>query len=68
MHALPDDYNRVVLEEIPGVQGSDYINASFIDVIISCTALCLVTVVIFCIFYRDTGRRRYTLQLRVSGG
>ena len=43
MHALPDDYNRVVLEEIPGVQGSDYINASFIDVIISCTAILLVT-------------------------
>ena len=67
MHALPDDYNRVVLEEILGVQGSDYINASFIDVIISCTAILLVTVVMFCIF-RDTGRRRYTLQLRVSGG
>ena len=67
MHALPDDYNRVVLEEIPGVQGSDYINASFIDVIISCTSILLVTVVMFCIF-RDTGRRRYTLQLRVSGG
>ena len=27
-----DDYNRVKLKEIPGVHGSDYINASFINV------------------------------------
>ncbi|XP_076335056.1 receptor-type tyrosine-protein phosphatase kappa-like isoform X2 [Tachypleus tridentatus] len=29
---IPYDYNRVVLEPIPGVPDSDYINASYIDV------------------------------------
>lgn len=29
---IPYDYNRVVLEKIPGVPDSDYINASYIDV------------------------------------
>ncbi|XP_035228903.1 receptor-type tyrosine-protein phosphatase epsilon-like, partial [Stegodyphus dumicola] len=28
---IPYDYNRVVLEALPGVPDSDYINASFID-------------------------------------
>lgn len=27
-----DDYNRVVLETLPGIPDSDYINASYIDV------------------------------------
>ena len=27
-----DDYNRVKLKEIPTIEGSDYINASFLDV------------------------------------
>ena len=27
-----DDYNRVKLQEIPEVEGSDYINASFLNV------------------------------------
>lgn len=27
-----DDYNRVVLETIEGVSGSDYVNASYVDV------------------------------------
>ncbi|KFM59824.1 Receptor-type tyrosine-protein phosphatase alpha, partial [Stegodyphus mimosarum] len=27
---IPYDYNRVVLEALPGVPDSDYINASFI--------------------------------------
>jgi len=31
-HPCSDDDSRVVLETIPGVEGSDYINASFIDV------------------------------------
>ena len=30
--APPDDHSRVVLKEVPGMEGSDYINASFIDV------------------------------------
>ena len=30
--APADDHSRVVLKEVPGVEGSDYINASFIDV------------------------------------
>lgn len=29
---IPYDYNRVVLEKIPGVADSDYINASYVDV------------------------------------
>ena len=29
---LPYDYNRVVLETLPGIPESDYINASYIDV------------------------------------
>ena len=29
---IADDKSRVRLSEIPGVEGSDYINASFIDV------------------------------------
>ena len=28
-----DDFSRVKLKEIEGVEGSDYINASFLDVI-----------------------------------
>ena len=28
----PDDSSRVCLTEVPGVEGSDYINASFITV------------------------------------
>ena len=28
----PDDHSRVKLQEIPGVVGSDYINANFFDV------------------------------------
>ena len=31
MHT-PDDSSRVCLTEVPGVEGSDYINASFITV------------------------------------
>jgi hypothetical protein len=27
-----DDFNRVVLKELPGVEYSDYINASYVDV------------------------------------
>ena len=37
---LSDDDSRVVLTEIPGVMGSDYINASFITVRISFSVLC----------------------------
>jgi hypothetical protein len=29
---FPDDFNRVVLKELPGVEHSDYINASYVDV------------------------------------
>lgn len=29
---IPFDYNRIVLEKIPGVPDSDYINASYVDV------------------------------------
>ena len=32
MFCVADDKSRVCLTEIPGVEGSDYINASFIDV------------------------------------
>ncbi|GFQ92413.1 protein-tyrosine-phosphatase, partial [Trichonephila clavata] len=28
---VPFDYNRVVLEPLPGIPDSDYINASYID-------------------------------------
>ena len=31
-HSYTDNYNRVYLTPVPGVNGSDYINASFIDV------------------------------------
>ena len=37
---LSDDDSRVVLTEIPGVMGSNYINASFITVRISFSVLC----------------------------
>lgn len=30
---LTDDESRVILDEIPELEGSDYINASWIDVI-----------------------------------
>lgn len=30
--ATIDDTNRVTLKTLPGVKGSDYINASFVDV------------------------------------
>jgi len=33
--SFTDDYNRVVLETLPGIPDSDYINASYIDVRIS---------------------------------
>lgn len=29
---LSDDYNRVVLDQLPDVPDSDYINASYVDV------------------------------------
>lgn len=29
---IPYDYNRVVLDKIPGVPDSDYVNASYVDV------------------------------------
>lgn len=29
---IPFDYNRIVLEKVPGVPDSDYINASYVDV------------------------------------
>ena len=32
LHLLSDDDTRVCLKEVPGEEGSDYINASFIDV------------------------------------
>ena len=38
--ACSDDDSRVILTEIPGVMGSDYINASFITVRISFSVLC----------------------------
>lgn len=31
---VPYDYNRVVLEKLHGVADSDYVNASYVDVII----------------------------------
>ena len=34
-----DDFSRVKLKEIPGEEGSDYINASFLDV--SCRPDCV---------------------------
>lgn len=43
---IPYDYNRVVLEKIPGVADSDYINASYVDVR-NC----------FCIVYRSNSDR-----------
>lgn len=30
--SVPDDYNRVVLDSIPGEPDSDYVNASYVDV------------------------------------
>ena len=35
IYYLPDDFSRVKLQEIKGVEGSEYVNASYIDV---CTA------------------------------
>ncbi len=32
IHMHSDDFNRVVLSEIPDVERSDYINASYVDV------------------------------------
>ena len=32
IHLNSDDFNRVVLSEIPDVEHSDYINASYVDV------------------------------------
>ena len=32
IHLHSDDFNRVVLSEIPDVEHSDYINASYVDV------------------------------------
>lgn len=32
---LTDDESRVILDEIPELEGSDYINASWIDVILT---------------------------------
>lgn len=29
---ISDDYNRVVLETVPGQCDSDYVNASYVDV------------------------------------
>lgn len=30
--SVPDDYNRVVLDTIPDMPDSDYVNASYVDV------------------------------------
>ena len=32
VYNVTDDYNRVKLNQIPDIDGSDYINASFINV------------------------------------
>lgn len=32
INIILDDFSRVILEKIEGVEGSDYINASYIDV------------------------------------
>lgn len=40
---IPFDYNRIVLEKVPGVPDSDYVNASYVDVSF-CGVLCLWSV------------------------
>ena len=32
VHLISDDHSRVILSEDPQVEGSDYINANYIDV------------------------------------
>ena len=45
-HILLDDHCRVMLEGKPGDEGSDYINASFIDV--SCYILRITDIILCC--------------------
>ena len=57
-----DDHSRVCLTNIPGKHGSDYINASFIDVsllVYSCSNTPVH------ILYRDIARKNSTLQHKV---
>ena len=37
---LADDFNRVVLNDFPGQEHSDYINASYVDVRV-CVCVCV---------------------------
>lgn len=34
--SVSDDYNRVVLDTIPDIPDSDYVNASYVDVSMEC--------------------------------
>ena len=56
---LSDDDSRVHLDEIPGVEGSDYINASWINVIRNYSAYSLV------LMHRDTSIQMPTLLHKV---
>ena len=55
------DESRVCLTNIPGKHGSDYINASFIDV----SLLEAVVTHLYCTF-RDIARKNSILQHKVS--
>lgn len=59
-----DDESRVVLSEIPGVEGSDYINASWIDV--GVIMYSYEDKLMLCVFFhRATNVKMHTLQVKV---
>ena len=51
-HSAADDTSRVILAAIPGKEGSDYMNASYIDVSAECSQLIDF---INCIFFSPPG-------------
>ena len=45
---LSDNFSRVLLEQLPGEDGSDYINASYVDVCV-CVCVCVYVCVCVCV-------------------
>ena len=62
-----DDFSRVKLREIPGEEGSDYINASFLDVSHRTIYMYFVTINTLCYsdLFRDIREQTLILELKV---